>query len=223
MKLNPQIQIHQIYFNDEQIPLLDSSAQPYNNSKDTSKECEYGVMRREYFNGNLDFNKYNYIGFISWKWLQKTKLPLIDFIKLVNEDYKIEGYDVYSYNPFPWAVRQYYNIWKQGDTCPGHKDISKYTQTLFNKLGHKVNLLENYHTVGNAAYCNYWIGNEKFWKSYINYMEPFRDLMLNSEEYGLQNYQAKDPLGFYPYVIERLWTEFINTQEIKYKIFNPGE
>lgn len=211
------MKIYQIFFKEEHIPYLRPDLISYDNSNDTSLKFEYGIMSREYFAGNIPDD--DYTGFISWKWSEKTSVSINDWIKNIEMN---PGYDCYAFNPHDWVTQ---NIWVQGDASSyKHIKMSVITQQMIDKLGYSCKILDRRYTKDEFAFCNYWVANKKFWDEYIAFMEPFSNMMIaNNKMYDNLFFDSEVPLyGYYPYIIERLWSEFIwlKKDTLKTKIFH---
>lgn len=211
------IKIYQIFYKEEHKQFLEPNVIPYDNSEDDSLKFEYGVMLKEYKKGFTE----DFTGFISWKWKEKSKIPLSKFTEVIENT---PGYDCYCFNPHSWVKD---NIWLQGDAS-SYKDIkmSNITQRMFEKLQYDHHILHRQYDLSNFAFCNYWVANKKFWDEYIKFIEPFSNLMIGSNTaYNNLFFDKEKPLyGYYPYIIERLWSEFIylKQHELKTKIFYEG-
>ena len=200
------ISIYQIYYKPEHIMYLEPETIHYNNPL---TGFEYDVMRHEYFSNRLFTRRETLIGFISWKWRQKTNISTITFREMIAH---YEGFECYAFNPFPNAITSYYNVWIDGEKW--HPGILNLTQDLFDKIGYNIDLSQRRHTLANATYCNYWVATRSVWDQYIQFIEPFRELMLREE--------WKDNIWNYPYIIERLFSEFIQINNISIKVFSKG-
>jgi hypothetical protein len=212
--------VYQIYFKDDQLTTLHKNCIPVCNKNDITHEFEYGVMRRT-VNKKI-FNDCDLLGFLSWKFEQKSRIKLEDFYKLINDN---SGYDCYAFNPFPHEITDFNNIWLQGDLC--HNGIVIITNRICKECYDiDYRLQDRIHTLENASFCNYSLGNKKYWTQYIKFMEKARHWMIQkNEEYNNLFFNPKDyyNLSFYPYIMERLWTEFIHIKEINYKIFTKKD
>lgn len=202
------IQIYQIYYNNDHIPFLEPDTIHYNNSKDPTRGFEYGVMFKHYNQGLFNNNE-TLVGFISWKWRQKTGITTQKFKEMIEAN---PGKDCYAFNPFPQHVYSYNNIWIDGERW--HPGIIDLTQKMFDYQGYNIDLRQRIHTLENSAYCNYWVATKDVWDKYIKFIEPFRELMLK-EEWRPHEWN-------YPYIIERLFSEFVQICNINIKVFNKG-
>jgi len=101
--------------------------------------------------------------------------------------------------------------------------MSFITQLMFDKLGYSYKITDRKYSIDEFSFCNYWIANKKFWDEYILFIEPFHHLMIkNNKIYNNLFFDEEESLyGYYPYIIERLLSEFIWLKKdvFKTKIF----
>jgi hypothetical protein len=153
-----------------------------------------------------------YSGVLSPKFRMKAKITIKDFKSFVNAN---SGHDVYFINPFPQMAYFYFNIWDQGEIF--HPGITHITQRLLNAVGIPWEL----DKVGRTShellgYCNYWVGNKKFWQEYVgNVLNPIRlfleknkDPGLIRELFSLTTHSTPSPM--FPFIIERLFSTFLH-------------
>ena len=211
MELN-SIRIHQIYYAEPQKAGLDPDFVPYDNSGSSNgrKWCEYDVFKcvfaKEVSNG---LARNQYVGCLSWKFYQKTHLTGKSWIQWMQSQ---PGFDVYFINPFrDLYTSQYQNVWYQGETR--HPGLLDFTQGLFDKLDYKIQLRELINNSDEMAYCNYWVGNERFWKRYMAFCEPLYNYCQNSlsisEEKFLQETLNSSGIPLLPYIVERMFSTFL--------------
>lgn len=202
-----KIRIRQIYFSDEQIPMLCKKFEPYNNSlfPENSHWYEYGVIRNSYeekFHLSADFT-----GIFSWRFEQKTGILGKDFIKFIRDNPK---YDVYFINPFPAEELTYPNIWLQGEKS--HPGLIEIGNQIFRKLGKDIQLEKINLGPENIAYSNYWVGNASFWRKYMNFTLPIAKLIetdteIRSKILSKAKYHYDAP--YLPFFMERLFSTFL--------------
>jgi len=167
----------------------------------------------------------SYAGVISPKFNSKSKITIQEFQNFMNLN---SDFDVCFINPFPQTSYFYFNIWDQGEAF--HPGITSLAQRLLKEVGIPWRLDEVGRT-GHAvlSYCNYWVGNERFWKKYVgNVLYPIRIFIENHVDAKLiQDLFVptvhSDRSSMFPFIIERLFTTFLYfSQEIKY-IHYPSE
>ena len=201
------LKIFQIYYDSISIKGLDPDFIPYDNSKGSSKWFEYGVFRDNYFNKN--YKSAEYTGFLSWKFRQKTRIWGKEFVTFIH---KAEVSDVYFVNPFQGNTNRFRSVWECGEYFhPGLKEIVK---NIFHKIGYDISLDKIVNNHEDTLYCNYWVGNEKFWKMYIEFCEPVHLYIENSldpilEEKILKQADPSIKASFIPFIMERLFTTLL--------------
>jgi hypothetical protein len=174
---------------------------------------------------SLNWVNSTYSGIVSPKFCLKTKVTIKEFKKFVIQN---PGFDVYFVNPFPQMAYFNYNIWDHGEIF--HPGIINLSQKLLNAVGIPWRLDDVARTSYDLlCYCNYWVGNEKFWIKYVgNILNPIRLFIENNKDPELIRELFSltihtNPTPMFPFIIERLFTTFLYfSQEIKY-IHYPTE
>ena len=201
---NMNLEIYQAYYSQEHIEHLDSAFIPFDNSLGDKSLLEYSMwcsIKETITSSNT------YWGVLSWRWDEKTKLEGGYFKHWILNN---PGYDVYSYNPCLFLVEDH-NVWVQGERdCPG---IVNYANILLNKLGYNFDI-RNFESTGDQLYsCHYFIGSNKFWDRYLNFLKEVieiskNDIVLNEYMFiSTRIHRGKD-LIYFPFIIERLFTLF---------------
>ena len=203
------IKAHQIYFLKDQIPKLDPAFLPYDNSGCTvPDEREYFVFRTEYAAGRIDPNTLT--GYLSWKFGEKTQISGQDFKTFCDSN---SGFDVYFINPYPMEICLG-NVWQQGDER--HPGILELTQHIFDQINYSIELKNIPAALRHDAFCNFWVGNKKFWDSYMNFCKPIYDYIQDGlqEPYKSKLFTKADPYrtaSYFAFIFERLFTTFLAT------------
>ncbi|MBX3721875.1 MAG: hypothetical protein KF713_08555 [Turneriella sp.] len=202
-----KINIRQIFYAEEQRPLLSRAFQPYDNSTfpDNTTWFEYGVIRRSF--QEKWHKKAKYSGIVSWRFEEKTSISGNAFLSFIRNN---PGYDVYFVNPFPSEEMICPNVWVQGEIA--HPGMIKTVNTIFNKLNRKINVENIQMSPGQIAYSNYWVGNEKFWKKYMDFTSPVANLIANDPEikslaFRDASYRYNAPM--IPFLMERLFSTLL--------------
>lgn len=212
-----KIKVHQIYFKPEQKPKLDSDFIPFDNAgKFYPHNFEYAVFF-EIFKA-IKWNLVDLVGTVSWKFKSKTGLNGSEFIAFIEAN---QGYDVYFVNPFP-ELAIYPSVWEQGRVY--HQDLVNISRTLFAQLGYSVDLLNQETPPNLTAYCNYWVGNKKFWDEYIGFLTPLWSALEQSVS-GQSSPSLPPELGaladaninapYAPFIFERLFSTFLASKKFK--------
>jgi len=203
------INIHQIYFDPSQLPLLDPDFQPFNHCKNPHPELrEYFIFRSEYFAHKISKDPNTVTGYVSWKFKEKTGVNGKKFINFVQKN---PGYDVYFVNPFPHQLR-FKNVWLQGEKY--HPGILDLAQELFLAVGMDMPLENLIMNETNTAYCNFWVGTPTFWDQYISFCEKIYQHIftkLPQEKLDIL-FQRADPIidaSYFPFIFERLFSTLL--------------
>jgi hypothetical protein len=217
--LKTKLQIHQIYFREEQLSKLEPLFSPY--FKPELEEPEW----REYWtflkNHKKAIASNGYTGYVSWKFTAKSGVSAAKFIRFILDN---PGYDVYFLNPFPLDAVLFQSIWKHGEYY--HPGLTEISQTIMDKAGYKINLQQFVNSPQLTAYSNYWVGNSKFWRQYIAFTRPLAEYIrnnLNAQERAYI-FSIADPVSkcsHIPFIMERLFTTLLvldkNLKSISYQ------
>lgn len=205
-----KIHIHQIYYLPSQVPLLDPDFIPYDNTANANREfAEYHVFEQEY--RKCQIKKDALTGYVSWKFGQKTRLKGWQFIEFIK---KSPGYDVYFVTPFVSQIKLFRNVWLQGNFY--HPGSLPLAQKIFDRAGHHIDLASERHDASTVLYCNYWVGNKRFWDAYMSFTKPIvrelRKMLRNPQEANeLRTIADKaNNFGYIAFILERVFTTFIN-------------
>ena len=175
---------------------------------------EFATFRHLYESGETA--RYDLCGTVSWKFELKSKLTKQAFGDAIQNH---PGFDVYFVNPFMTELL-WKNVWIQGETY--HPGILAYAQDVFQRAGHKIDLERQIHTSQTMAFCNFWVGNRRFWDAFMQFSLPVYDqLVLDQKDPKWDQLlvdRANLQCGFFPYVMERMFTTFLASQT-EFKIF----
>lgn len=215
----PRVEIYQIYYDPCQRDQLSKFVIPYFNPVSTKSKVwhEVEVFVREYQLMPPVSNDH-YVGYLSWKFENKTGLHISDFNDFIQENL---GYDVYFINPFFELADMYSNVWDQGEFYhPGIKDLAK---KLFNIAGLNVCIDDLVNDSSTLLYCNYFVGNKRFWDSYMKLVVKIYQFIESGDEavnLYLDDSGYHTGAGFVPFIIERLFSTWIKTSGVRYLSYN---
>jgi hypothetical protein len=204
------IRVYQIYYKDSQRAQMAPEAIPLENTEGVYPHYyEYDVFMKAYTKG---LTLGGYTGILSWKFAQKTKVPLSQWLEEIKKN---PGYDVYLINPNPEQLA-FNNVWEQGDYF--HPHLIRETQKILDKLGYNIPLKKLVHDARTTSYCNYWIGSENFWNRYISFIAPLYNYMTQSltpaeKKFFYQKADFKKLAPYFPYVFERMISTLLATDE----------
>jgi hypothetical protein len=207
-----KIQVYQICYLKEQLEKVKLPFVPYNNLENLHPElCEYQSFEpgQTYaLQHGLDL-----WGFVSPKFEAKTNITGQQFIDFIEID--PNRADVYFINPTPINESLSPSVITQGENChPGLKDL---IQRNLNKMHISVDLNKLWMDSETFALCNYFVGNKIFWKQYIDFLKFFIDMVkTDSADYDMMfktaaHYGPNAALPYFTFVVERLFSVFINT------------
>jgi len=208
--MTSRITVYQSFYENWQIEHLDSAFVPYDCSMHPHPQLyeTYWILRL-YESGG--YRNCDYSGLFSWKFFSKAKIPGPKFIEFVEKN---PGYDVYFINPFPLLAYLFFNIWDEGEHC--HPGLVGLSQSLITKANYPFSILDlRRNNQDTLLYCNYWVGNEKFWDTYIGFIQPLFSCCRNWDEnegpnpyFRLTMYEGEE-VPFFPFVFERLFSTLL--------------
>jgi hypothetical protein len=220
------LEIHQIHYLDSQRPFLDSAFLPYDNAENPRPQwAEYHVFEKEYAAHPCPPG--GYVGYLSWKFGTKTRLPGKRFVDFIRDN---PGYDVYFVNPYPLHARLFKSVWEQGDFY--HPGILRFSQTIIRRAGYAFDLSSMVNDDSTLLFCNYWVGNRLFWDRYMRLASDVERVLLHGltdEEQAYLHSTAdlrRETLSHIPFILERLFsTLLLHAPDIKYRAYtySPAE
>lgn len=207
----PKMRIYQAYYDDKQFSGLDHAFIPYDWRGNPQPEYREGLHFVNFFKSE-EYLKSDYVGIVSHKFFDKTGISGAEFIRFMKSN---PGYDVYFVNPFPYQVCCWFNVWDQGESW--HPGIIDAAQKLFDDAGMPIRISNiGRNDWSNLLYCNYWVGNRKFWETYMRFFVP---LFLTADQ-GKGGNKKKTYLNITPYlggglsiipfIFERLFSTFLS-------------
>ncbi len=205
---NNKILIHQIYYDESQYVLLNKGFIPYYNPVSESSKIwhENEVFFKEYLSGGIGNS--GLYGYLSWRFEEKTQISALEFIDFIDKN---PDYDVYFINPFPELADVFPNVWDQGEFH--HPGINSLVKLLFNHVGISINLDAMINNQDTLLYCNYWVGNKKFWDAYMKFTLPIFNYLNGLTEEELTKYTANSgyhtAVGFVTFIMERMFSTFL--------------
>lgn len=196
--------LYQSYYSEEQLNKLNPVFIPYNNLNNPKPLLREYPMWKNLYEEHKGTDAY--WGLLSWRWLEKTQLEPDVFRDWILDN---QGYDVYHIDPFLDVAVTHTNIWTQGDIwVPGMID---FCNRLLPKLNVDKKIEDFVYHPEDFATCNYFVGNEKFWRSFITFIDHCLNIIEDDEEMKYYMYDKTIPYnghqvpGF-PFVNERLFS-----------------
>lgn len=202
------VSIYQICYNSQQHHDVDPDFILYDNShycdvySKVNNPREYQVFVDNYKNISSD-----YTGYVSWKFYNKTYITGKNFIN------NISTADVYFINCGPRSIS---NVWEQGEKQ--HPGIIKFTQNIFDNIGYDIDINRLVHDRSKTAYCNFWVGNQIFWKKYMEFTLPIYEYINNHLSVDQQAFIRKRACrginsDYFPFIMERLFTTLLHIDD----------
>jgi len=205
----PQAVMFQNFYAPGQEAKLDPAFVWQDVTQDGRKEYwEIALFVRMYHSGQ--YRKADYTGMVSPKFGEKTRITGADFLRFVERN---PGYDVYFINPYPCEAYYSFNVWEHGEIC--HAGLMTIAQDLFDRAGigwDIATLGRNSHAT--LLYCNYWLGNERFWDRYmaviLRLLQTIEDLPARARD----RLFARDPnyptaATAVPFIFERVFSTLL--------------
>ncbi|MEI6135621.1 MAG: hypothetical protein WCP72_11665 [Desulfomonile sp.] len=206
----PSVKIFQIYYLPDQLSSLEPAFEPYEWLSNPHPEYTETLHFVNLYESGR-YKEADYTGIVSSRFGIKTSVAGKDFIQFIKDN---PGYDVYFVNPFPELGYFWHNIWSQGEFR--HPGLTALAQNLFEATNTQVKI----HSLGrnnhnSLLYCNYWIGNNKFWDAFMGFIIPlFRWIDQEAQPRQRKPYFRKVPYagsGFamFSFIFERLFSTFM--------------
>jgi hypothetical protein len=151
-----------------------------------------------------------YTGIVSPKFGQKTRVAGSEFVRFIRSN---PGYDVYFINPYPGNAYYSFNVWDHGEIC--HEGLIAVAQDLFDRGRIPIDLSglgRNTHST--LLYCNYWAGNARFWRRFMELNIRLIDVIenlptLTRERLFALDPHYPDPVPLLPFIFERLFSTLL--------------
>lgn len=211
--MTDKVAIYQIYYEPAQLKYLDQAFKPFLNAvavDEAYRWREFSVFFKAW--QEKWHERQTHLGFLSWKFSQKAQVSGRDFDYWISQN---PGYDVYSLNPFPVQPLVFRNVWQQAEHY--HQGIKPLLHELLTSGTIPGDYERDVHGKPETLYCNYWVGNAKFWESFLQFADHVRAHMetrLNPELSSIA-FERIDKTHNAPntsFVMERLFTAFISSQ-----------
>ena len=173
--INQSIKIYQIFYNEETRNQIDPRYIPLDNTHSPKPEWfEFYPIKSFLDNNELEDN--TYYGFLSPRFYEKTGVSAEQLIAIIQEKSQ-DNIDVFLSSLGFGSIAYYQNSFEQGEVWhPGLKELS---QQALNKMGVCINLDELVSSSYSTAYCNYIIGNKRYWHEWKILADKFYNLVEN--------------------------------------------
>lgn len=160
-------------------------------------------------------------GLVSSKFELKCPIKIEEFYDYAENEFQ-NGADCVFINPMLINEALFLNVWEQGIVV-GHHGLDKIQKYLIeNKF-----VTNNIMGTNTFAFNNYFIGNNNFWDKYFKYIDLIMDDFHQEEKFGSEtglifsksgNYHKNKSMSMRPFVIERLFSSFIEKYKHELKL-----
>ncbi|SIT36290.1 conserved hypothetical protein [Paraburkholderia ribeironis] len=171
---------------------------------------EFKILIDMYRNG--DHLRHDFTGLFSPKFTLKSKISGAAFLDFVQRH---SDSDICFINPFPQLAYWSYNVWMQGEHA--HPGLMQAAQALLDASGVSVTIRDTpRHGPKSLAYCNFWVGSQRFWDEYVGRtLLPIADFLEANPSHDaalavMTDTMHTDPAPFLPFIVERLFSTYIS-------------
>jgi hypothetical protein len=195
--------VYQIFYLDEQLPLLDPAFVPWDNRNNPLPALREWPMIREQGPARAAAEGADAWGFVSYKFKAKTNTEpqaFIDFIRANPHN------DVWFMEPQPRPAWPWPNCWAQGDVY--HQGITQLGNEILRRGGLNVNL-----STIKMPWCfyNFYVGRPSFWKIYFDTIDELiriakSDPRLDQAVFEVGAGHGNDPtVPYFIFLVERMF------------------
>lgn len=205
------ISVFQIYFEPSQQSALDAAFTPLDNSGVADPLLEFAVLRG--LAQRPAVRKSRLWGAVSWKFREKTGMQGKSYLEQIEAH---PGFDVYYCNPYPENEGLYASPWQQA--FAKHPGFRLLAAQVLSASGQDPKMLDDVVPSVRFSSCNFFVGNEHFWDTYVPFVEGFvtnATKSLPPSVLDALNSRSADPHGlhpgatYWPFIIERLFTLYL--------------
>lgn len=205
------VSIYQIQYSDKVIGEFDPDFIKYDcRAHPENEKREIAHMQRFFDEGMWKNNDSQYIGLVSPKFNDKSKLRGDEFIQWIDNN---PDYDVYFVNPFPQLQYLHFNVWEQGEYW--HPGLLERADGLFKSAGLDIETKYLPRNSGDTLlYSNYWVANERFWQEFMEFVCKLTTAIDSLAKNEKNDFFALAPhyavATYYPFIFERMFSTFLN-------------
>jgi hypothetical protein len=215
-KYKLEFKIWQIYYDELSKQSIDKGFIPYNNIGVVSKAYENDVILDVWSNKRKEWLDVDYVGVLSWRFFEKTKLTASDVFREVSK----ANSPVISLSPIrmdandhPYIRVNYKSIL---DLCKVIDDAKIFDFTLYQ------------YPLKKNIWCNYWICSPEIFDlyccNYLNKVMRFINTTKDKAALEVLNKTLKHRKGIeysiVTFFLEGLFTVFLNEEKIKFTKIN---
>ena len=203
-----EIDIYQICYEKDQLSSIDPAFIPYDNTANEHPELrEFWIFLNFYKTGK--YGEVDYCGAVSHKFSRKAKITGQEFVEFIRNN---PGHDVYFVNPFPQLSYYSFNVWEHGESK--HPGLMRLAQNVFDRVGYRINVFQfPRNNADTLLYCNFWVGNAKFWREYMNFALPIFEEICKMPKNERKKYFVNAPhfkyAPYFAFLFERLFSTLL--------------
>ena len=203
--------IWQLYYSDSQLNLLDPKFIPRKCKEpdiDKNPIMENLDIIDIYYNKSKTWTKSDYIGIVSARFEEKTKLTYHQIISEISDDYQIYSLSPISHHDQPPVYSKIYF----------YKDITKMCEFVDSR---NILPIKLYGYNKQQAHCNYWLVNPQYFKDYVeNWLMPVYNLFYKSDEgnefFKCKRLHGKKQICSVAFFLEGLFAAFLHDKKFKH-------
>jgi hypothetical protein len=215
---DPNVNIYQIFFKEEQRAILDPAFKPYDNinpsigAELSNKFREWPIIRQLGYQ-QAQSDKSDIWGFVSYKFQEKTNTTGDKFVKFIKDN---PDNDVWFMEPYYRPANPFFNPWMQGEVY--HKGISQIPNFLFELAGNPTDVLK---IPMRFCWYNFFAGTPKFWNQYFTVIDEMIDVSekhpaLNQIMFDTGAGHGNDPtVPYFIFVVERMFPTLLAMSDLK--------
>ena len=219
------IKLYQPYLGEDEKSSLSPSVIPWDASSNTDNSTrEYELFKQIAHANPQETEPW---GLVSKKFTHKSLLAIADFHHFAEQKFS-EAYDCVFINPMIGIEALHFNVWQQGVQC-GHAGLDQIIGFLESSLALPFNAPMDKNTF---AFCNYFVAKPSFWNGYFAFVDKVIALLDQEAAKGSEvgaiyagtgSYHRDGNITMKPFVIERLFSTFIQHHQFKIASFNYGK
>jgi hypothetical protein len=209
--------LYQSYLGEDERKLLSAIAIPWNVENNTdSSTREYELFKQIALTRDKQTEPW---GLVSRKFTNKSLISIEAFVQFAEQKFSA-GFDCVFINPMIGIEALHVNVWQQGVQC-GHAGLEKIIQFLETSLALPLNTPMDKSTF---AFCNYFIAKPHFWNQYFSFVDQVLNALdqevtkgseLGAIYAGTGSYHRDQNITMKPFVVERLFSTFIQNYPVK--------
>lgn len=204
-----KLQVHQIYFDDAQVPHLEPAFLHYKNLMNFNRLFEQNVIESAMHIADADADAW---GFASWKFRYKTNMPGEDWLRFMQDNSQA---DAWYMEPISVPHNPYVNPWAHGEAH--HPGMMERATKICQRLGYKLDCEKDPLPL---CFFSYFALRRDVWQRYLDTITEIKkiiaaDPVLEHQMYhDFALYGPNSNIPFYTFFAERFITTFLKEEGI---------